>query len=279
MAVDQHYENFPVASLLLPAAMRGYVVDIYRFARHADDVADEGEVDDESRLTQLAYLMREINALFSYEAITAPTVQALTSLRNARFPGIEAKPFIDLLSAFSQDVRTKRYETYVELMDYCRQSANPVGRLMLGLARIQDPAALTDSDRICTALQLINFWQDAAVDVAKSSPRIYVPLEDFERFGVSVDNFPRYPHHRQLMQFQCVRTKDLLLAGSPLLRILNGRLRIEIALTIAGGLRILEKIENNDFDVRIRPTLRWYDLPRLTFLALRFLLAHGRLRR
>ena len=274
MAVDQHYENFPVASFFVPPQIRAHVVAIYRFARHADDIADEGDADDATRLSQLAALHGDVEALFRLEPASIPVVQALAPLRDAAIPGINAQPFLDLLSAFSQDVHTKRYDTFDELTDYCRRSANPVGRLMLALVGAQDVASIRASDQICTALQLINFWQDALIDVSRG--RIYVPQQDFAHFNVSDQNFPCYSDHRTLMQLQCERARSMMLAGAPLIRVLRGRFRIEIALTVAGGLRILEKIERNQFDVRIRPTLRWYDAPRFLFLATRTLLRSGR---
>ena len=274
MAVDQHYENFPVASLFVPAHIRAHVVAIYRFARHADDLADEGDADDETRLSKLAALHIDVAALFRLEPASSPVVQALAPLRDAAIPGVSAELFLDLLSAFSQDVRTKRYDTFDELTDYCRRSANPVGRLMLALVGVQDVASFQASDQICTALQLINFWQDAAIDASRG--RIYVPQHDFARLNVSDENFPRHPDHQALMQLQCGRARSMMLAGSQLIGVLRGRFRIEIAFTVAGGLRILEKIERNQFDVRIRPALRWYDAPRLLFLAMRALLSSGR---
>lgn len=275
MAVDQHYENFPVASFLVPPAIRPHVVAIYRFARHADDVADEGDADAESRLWQLARLRTDVEALFQNQPVHAPTVRMLALLRDTDIPGIDARPFLDLLSAFSQDVRVQRYESYSALEDYCRRSANPIGRLMLALSGVGNAASILASDRICTALQLINFWQDAAVDASRG--RIYVPHEDFAKFNVTEENFPMHSEHQELMRFQCERTLALMLAGAPLLGTLRGRLRLEIAFTIAGGLRILEKIKSNDFDVRIRPRMGWYDSPRLLLLALRLLLSSGRL--
>lgn len=271
MAVDQHYENFPVASFFVPHRIRAHVVAIYRFARHADDIADEGDASDQSRLSQLAVLHADVTALFRFETTSTSVVGALTPLRDAAIPGISAQPFLDLLSAFSQDVHVKRYAAFDDLIDYCRRSANPVGRLMLALVAVQDAASILASDRICTALQLINFWQDAAIDASRG--RIYVPQTDFARLNVSDKNFPRHPDHLALMKFQCERTRALMLAGTPLIAVLRGRFRIEIAFTVAGGLRILEKIERNQFDVSIRPTLRWYDAPRLLFLATRALLS------
>lgn len=268
MAVDQHYENFPVASLLVPAAMRAHVVAIYRFARHADDIADEGDAPAPRRQRALMALVTDIEKLFaghSAASIAAPTVRALAPLRDAGIPGIGRQPFLDLLSAFSQDTVTDRYPGRAELLDYCRRSANPVGRLMLALAGVSDSEALRASDQICTALQLINFWQDAAIDAARG--RIYVPLDAFARHQVVVDGFPAHPLHRALMREQCEAACDLMLQGTSLLAHLRGRFRLEIAFTIAGGLRILEKIAARDFDVRQRPVLRWYDVPRLAVLA------------
>lgn len=273
MSVDSHYENFPVASFLVPPAIRPYVVAIYRFARHADDVADEGEADAETRLSELALLRADVDALFRNQAVGAPTVRMLAPLRDSGTPGINAQPFLDLLSAFSQDVRTVRYESYAKLEDYCQRSASPIGQLMLALSGVRDEPSAKCSNLICTSLQLINFWQDAAIDASRG--RVYVPQQDFRKFNVSDDGFPQYPQHQALMRFQCERARALMLAGAPLLTALRGRLRLEIAATMAGGLRILEKIEHNKFDVRIRPKLRWYDSPRLLLLALRLLLSAG----
>jgi squalene synthase HpnC len=265
MAVDQHYENFPVASVLIPPRMRPFVVAIYRFARHADDIADEGDASPEAREAALNALDEDIRLLFMGERPLAPTVQALQALRDANFSGVNADLFHALLSAFRQDTRTHTYETYDQLLDYCARSANPVGRLMLALIGVQHHDALHQSDAICSALQLINFWQDAGLDASRG--RIYVPLSDFKSFGVALDRFPANPEHQALMQFQCERAEALMRSGARLLNHLSGRFRLEIAFTVAGGLRILEKIATNGFDVRLRPTLRWYDLPRLIYLA------------
>ncbi len=275
MAVDQHYENFPVASVLIPGPIRAFVVAIYRFARHADDIADEGDAAAADRVAILDALDGDIGALFRSQAVDAPTVMALAPLRDARITGIDEQPFRDLLSAFKQDVTGCSYTGFHELMDYCRRSANPVGRLMLALAGVTDENAKQASDHICSSLQLINFWQDAATDAARG--RIYVPQEDFTQFNVTSAQFPKHPLHRALMRFQCERTESLLRSGIPLLAQLSGRFRLEIAFTVAGGLRILEKIEQQDFDVRLRPTLRWYDAPRLLILATHALL-HSRRR-
>ena len=267
MAVDQHYENFPVASFLIPPRMRPFVAAIYRFARHADDIADEGDASAEQRVKALDAIDHDVRLLFEGERPLAPTVLGLVELRDAKLPGVSANLFHALLSAFRQDTHAHTYESFDQLLDYCSRSANPVGRLMLALVGVQQPEALRQSDAICSALQLINFWQDAGLDAGRG--RIYVPLADFKSFGVSIDRFPANPEHQALMQFQCERAAALMRSGVGLLNHLSGRFCLEIAFTVAGGLRILEKISANRFDVRLRPTLCWYDLPRLIYLAAR----------
>ena len=257
MTVDEHYENFPVASVLVPRAIRPFVVAIYRFARHADDVADEGNATAKERLATLSALDDDVVALFNGGEASAPTVRGLAIIRDAGFVAITAQPFRDLLDAFRQDLTVQRYESYKQLLDYCRRSANPVGRLMLALIGVNDARALASSDNICSALQLLNFWQDAAVDASRG--RIYVPHVEFVKHEASSAQFPTHPLHRKLMRAQCDRARGLLLSGVPLLTHLSGRFRLEIALTIAGGLRILDKIAANDWDVTQRPKLGWYD--------------------
>ena len=257
MTVDEHYENFPVASFLVPRAIRPFVVAIYRFARHADDVADEGDATTEERLATLLALDGDVVALFSGGAANAPTVRGLSIIRDAGFVAITAQPFRDLLDAFRQDLTVRRYESYELLLEYCRRSANPVGRLMLALVGVNSAEALTASDSICSALQLINFWQDAAIDASRG--RIYVPEVEFAKHKVTSDRFPTYPLHKALMRAQCESARTLLSTGVPLLTHLSGRFRLEIAFTMAGGLRILDKIAANDWDVTQRPKLGWYD--------------------
>ena len=257
MTVDEHYENFPVASVLIPRAIRPLVVAIYRFARHADDVADEGNATAAERLSTLAALDDDVQALFNNGLVRTSTVRGLTVIRESQFPAITAQPFRDLLAAFQQDLTVHSYESYEQLLDYCRRSANPVGRLMLALVGVQDAPSLAASDNICTALQLINFWQDAAIDASRG--RIYVPRVEFAKHNVPSAEFPTHPLHRALMRDQCERAHALLLSGVPLLKSLSGRFRLEIAFTIAGGLRILDKIAANDWNVAMRPKLGWYD--------------------
>jgi len=164
--------------------------------------------------------------------------------------GLPIQAFRDLLSAFKQDVVTVRYESFHDLLDYCRRSANPVGTLMLALYGVSDPQSRRESDAVCTSLQLINFWQDVAVDWKKS--RIYLPLEDLRRFGVTEAQIAegRMDHAwKELMRFEIRRAREMMLAGAPLALRLPGRIGWELRLVVQGGLRILERIESVDYDV------------------------------
>jgi squalene synthase HpnC len=269
MAVDQHYENFPVASWLIPTHIRPLVVALYRFARAADDIADEGDATDEERLRALSYVSIEAKRVFEGFSTDNKIAQHVQYIKDMRVEGVDEQPFCALISAFEQDVVKKRYVTRVELLDYANRSANPVGRLMLLFFGIRTESSQRASDAICTALQLINFWQDAQIDIAKG--RIYVPQKEFAKHHVDESNFPSHPTHRALMRAQCEHANAMLWSGASLLRELSGRFRYEIAFTIAGGARILEKIAANDYDVTKRPTLRWYDSVSLVLLAWRAL--------
>ena len=251
----EHYENFPVASFLLPRRLVPAVEAIYAFARSADDIADEGEAAPAERLSELERYGRELRAIEHGATPADPMFVRLAGVvREFRLP---VAPMHDLLSAFRQDVVTSRYPDYTALLDYCRRSANPVGRLMLELYDAVDERNLRDSDAICTALQLINFWQDVAIDLAKG--RIYLPQEDLERHGVSeaeLASGPSTPAWRALMRFEVERARSLMLGGSPLVHRLPGRIGWELRLMVQGGLRILEAIERADYDVfRRRPTM------------------------
>ena len=251
----EHYENFPVASFLLPRRLVPAVEAIYAFARSADDIADEGDAAPPERLAALARYGQELAAIERGVVPADPLFARLSHVVSEfRLP---VAPMHDLLSAFRQDVVTTRYADYTLLLDYCRRSANPVGRLMLELYDAVDERNLRDSDAICSALQLINFWQDVAIDLAKG--RIYLPLEDLERHGVSEAELaasPATPAWRALMRFEVERARALMLSGAPLVRRLPGRIGWELRLMVQGGLRILEAIERADYDVfRRRPTL------------------------
>jgi len=258
MPVD-HYENFPVASILMPKWLRKPVAAIYHFARAADDIADEGDLPDEERLRQLDEFRAELARLAQNEAPLTPLFQNLaTEIAEHALP---MQPFHDLLDAFSQDVVKKRYANFDELLDYCRRSANPVGTLLLHLYGEATPANLAYSDAICTSLQLINFWQDVAKDYAIG--RIYLPLNDMAQFGVNEAQIAQGVndgHWRALMKFEVDRARTMMLSGKPLGSILTGRIGLEMRMIIAGGLRILDKLEADDYDMfRHRPVLRPLD--------------------
>lgn len=247
MAVD-HYENFPVASLLLPARLRPAVTAIYAFARSADDIADEGEAQPEERLAALHAYEAQLDLIAQQSPCTHPIFKRLQ--QTIAEHDLPLQPFRDLLSAFRQDVVTTRYPRYTDLLDYCRRSANPVGTLMLHLYGAANEENIRDSDAICSALQLINFWQDVAIDWQKA--RIYLPLEDLERFGVSETDIAHArsdQRWQQLMQFELTRARTLMLSGAPLARRLPGRIGLELRMVVQGGLRILERIEAVQGDV------------------------------
>ncbi len=247
MAVD-HYENFPVASLLLPARLRPAVTAIYAFARSADDIADEGEARPEERLAALHAYEAQLDLIAQQSPCTHPIFTRLQ--QTIAEHALPLQPFRDLLSAFRQDVVTTRYRRYSDLLDYCRRSANPVGTLMLHLYGAANEENIRDSDAICSALQLINFWQDVAIDWQKA--RIYLPLEDLERFGVSENDIAQAcsgPRWQQLLQFELERARALMRSGAPLARRLPGRIGLELRLVVQGGLRILERIEAVQGDV------------------------------
>ncbi len=268
MAVD-HYENFPVASILLPARLRPAVEAIYAFARSADDLADEGDASPHERIAALNAYEAQLDLIAAGGIPAEPMFRKLHGIvLGWQLP---LTPMRDLLSAFRQDVVTTRYADFTTLLDYCRRSANPVGALMLHLYGAADARNLAQSDAICSALQLINFWQDVAIDWQKS--RIYVPLEDLTRFGVSETQLTEQrvdDAWRQLMAFEIDRARALLLAGAPLALRLPGRIGWELRLVVQGGLHILAAIEAADYDVfRQRPTLRKTDYLRMLWRALR----------
>ncbi len=264
-----HYENFPVASLLLPQTLREPVGVIYRFARTADDFADEGDDAPEARLEKLQAFRLELEGIRAGRP--ARTALFADVGRIVRDHGLPLPLFQDLLDAFSQDVVKNRYADHAEVLDYCRRSANPVGRLLLALFREDSPRNLQDSDRICSALQLINFWQDVRIDY-ETKDRIYLPQDDMRRFGVGEEHLRRHlcdAAFRELMRLQVDRARQLMLEGSSLVARLEGRFRLEIAITVQGGLRILEKLEAAQYDMfRRRPVHRWFDWPLLFLRAL-----------
>lgn len=254
-----HYENFPVASRRLPADLRGPVAAVYAFARAADDMADEGDLPPEERLRRLAGWRTRLHAPHAGH----PVFWALADVI-ARY-GLPLDPFERLVSAFEQDVTVRRFPTFSDVLDYCRRSANPVGELVLRLFRAWTPARGRQSDALCTALQLANFWQDVTVDAKKD--RIYAPLEDLKVMGLTERQYldgPFTEAHRELMAHQVDRTWTLFRAGRGLCDDAPPALRKELRLVWLGGTRILEKIEAAGWDAWAgRPALDKMDWARL----------------
>lgn len=251
----------------MPLHLRPAVEAIYAFARSADDIADEGVATPEERLQGLEEFRTELQVIGKGGSPDLPLFKKLAQTITSH--NLPLQPFHDLLSAFSQDVITTRYDTFADLLDYCRRSANPVGILMLHLYEVSEAQAFRESDAICTALQLINFWQDVAVDWGKN--RIYMPLEDLKQFGVSetdIANGNAGDSWRRLMQFQVDRARAMMLSGAPLALRLPGRIGWELRLVVQGGLRILERIEAVNGDVfRRRPKLGLFDWLRMAWRA------------
>jgi phytoene synthase len=258
MPVD-HYENFPVASILMPRRLRKPVAAIYHFARAADDIADEGDLDSAERLRQLDEFRAELARISSNTAPTSQLFRLLaTEINHYALP---LQPFHDLLDAFSQDVLKKRYANFDEVLDYCKRSANPVGNLLLHLYKDATPVNLAYSDAICTSLQLINFWQDVAKDYAIG--RIYLPLDEMSQHGIAEEQIAAGrvdAAWRTFMTFQVERTRAMMMSGKPLGSILTGRIGLEMRMITAGGLRILDKLEAVKYDMfRRRPVLKPHD--------------------
>ena len=260
MTID-HYENFPVASILLPAYLRRPVELIYRFARSADDFADEGDLPDQERLRLIAAYSDQLRAIEAGKTPQEPLFADLAAVIHEYHLPVQL--LHDLLSAFAQDVGKKRYADHDEVLDYCRRSANPVGRLLLTLYGTATPRNLQCSDNICSALQIINFLQDIAIDYANG--RIYMPQNELLRFGISEEQIAdgRIDEiWRHFMTFQVGRARQMLHDGAPLGGRLQGRIGLEMRMIIAGGGRILNKIAGVGYDVfQRRPVLRAWDWP------------------
>lgn len=250
-----HYENFPVASRLVPAALRPHVAAIYAFARGADDIADEPGRAPAERLRLLDDWAAQLRG-----HPRTPVFEALAETRR-RFE-LPLEPFEDLLSAFRQDVQVSRYDTWDDVVDYCRRSANPVGRLVLRLAGIRRADADAYSDAVCTALQLTNFWQDLAIDWRRG--RLYVPREVWSRAGARLEDLDRGVVSEAWADAlrQCARvTQAYFERGRPVCDLLPGRLRYELRATWLGGVRVLGKLAAARYDVfRHRPVLKRTDL-------------------
>lgn len=271
MSVD-HYENFPVASILCPPRIRPAVAAIYHFARTADDLADEGTASPGERLADLAAYREDLRRGLAGDTPSARWAQVFAALsRQVQAFDLPAAPLHDLLDAFAQDASNPLYDDRGQLLDYCRRSANPVGRLLLHLYGIHDAPALRQSDAICSALQLINFWQDLSVDGPRG--RHYVCAEDRSRHGVTLDDLARCvdsAQSRALVRDLVDWSQALMLEGAPLALRVPGRAGWELRLVVQGGLAILEKIGAMDHAALLkRPTLSAWDLPRLLWRAWR----------
>jgi hydroxysqualene synthase len=268
-----HYENFPVASVLCPPALRPAVTAIYWFARTADDIADEGDADPAARLAELSAYRADLLAMLAIGAPSLRWPKVFAALHDTlQTHALPPALLLDLLSAFEQDVHKHNYADRAELLDYCRRSANPVGRLLLHLYGVSGSAALRQSDAICTALQLVNFWQDLGVDTRRG--RLYVPMTDCERFGMPASALlqarTETPAVRALLGELVRWARALMLEGAPLVHAVPGRAGWELRLVVQGGLRILDKIEALNFaTLGTRPALRWYDAPQLLWRAVR----------
>jgi len=261
-----HYENFPVASLLVPARLRPAVAALYRFARHADDLADEGDATPDERLAALDALDRALRG----EAEDPPVVAQLRPHLVAH--ALPVAPLRALLSAFAQDVGPVRHASWASVTDYCSRSANPVGELMLRLFGAWSPLTRIPSDQICTALQVLNFLQDLAQDWRRG--RLYLPLDELRGAGLSEEEIGRSVAAGRasdaLAHFlagQTGRARALLESGAVLVQRVPWRLSLELRAIVAGGLRVADRLRDGGHDpIACRPKLGWHDAPALARL-------------
>ena len=273
LAISQtHYENFPVASIILPKHLRRPIALIYAFARQADDFADEGNMPDDERLNHLNFFKEQLDLVKNKTQSQVELFNALSEM--VRENNLPWQPFYDLLDAFSQDVTKSRYANFNEIKYYCRRSANPIGQLLLHLYKQATPLNLTYANHICTSLQLINFYQDIAIDFDDThhKRRIYLCQDEMVRFNVTesqIANKQMEENWQQFMLFNINRAQDLLNAGKPLGRILPGRLGLEMRLIINGGQHILNRLRQVNGDIFTqRPVIKAWHWPIIFFKAL-----------
>jgi squalene synthase HpnC len=252
-----HYENFPVGSLLIPKKLQPHVCAVYAFARRADDIADEDfpEADRIPALTAWEGLLEKS----LHGRVNHPVFLALReTIREFKIP---TQLLVDLVTAFKMDVQVKRHPTFKDVLYYCRHSAEPVGRLVLHLFGYREESLMVLSDKICTALQLANFWQDVAVDLKKN--RIYIPLEDLTQFNYSPEQLFAHEYNKafcQVMEYQVDRTEAMFLEGAPLVYHTPGRLGLELKCVVLGGLTVLKKIRQLNYDtLNQRPVIQGKD--------------------
>jgi squalene synthase HpnC len=265
--VRSHYENFPVASLLLPRALRQPIAVIYAFARSADDFADEGQLSEQQRLEKLNAYSQQLETLGKAQA-TDPIFIALRDVIDRH--QLPLQLFHDLLTAFKQDVTKKRYANFAEVLNYCQHSANPVGRLLLYLIHQATPENLQQSDAICSALQLINFLQDIHQDFDENN-RIYFPQDEMQQWGINETMIKQQQSSdamRGLVNQQLQRAKTMMLAGAPLGNRIPGRFGLQLRMMINGGLQVLKLLENQQQNVFSRPRLNTRDWFTIAFNSL-----------
>jgi phytoene synthase len=271
----EHYENFPVASWLLPAKTRPHVAAVYAFARVADDFADEGHAPASERLGRLEDWRTRLHECAEGSSVARGDGHDAVFLalgHTLRSYALPVSLCDDLLSAFAQDVTTTRYETWAELLDYCRRSANPVGRLVLRIAGFADETLARQSDAVCTALQLTNFWQDFAIDWRRG--RLYLPLEEAAKWNARPDTLDPErlsPEWQRALEAAAARTRALFETGRPVCDGVAGRLRYELRVTWLGGMAILDRLAATGYDpARHRPALGARDAWRLLYRAVRW---------
>jgi squalene synthase HpnC len=263
--VRSHYENFPVASFILPKHLRRPISVIYAFARNADDFADEGDWDADTRLAKLKDYDDKLDIIATGQKLDDPVFVALADVIKEH--ALPLQLFHDLITAFRLDVTKTRYKDINDVWNYCRYSANPVGRLLLHLTKEDSVENLERSDAICSSLQLINFLQDIEQDLVESN-RIYLPQEDMLRFQVTEDQLKEKCSNGamlKLIQQQILYVREKMLFGKPLGRVVRGRFGFQLRIMINGGLRVLELLEKQQNDLFSRPRLGKFDWLRMVW--------------
>ena len=272
MLTREHYENFPVASFVLPKHLRHPISLIYTFARQADDFADEGRHKPETRLAMLQGFREQLDIIEDNGHSKSAFFKDFgVMIRKHKLP---LAPFYDLLDAFSQDVTKTHYDNFTELLDYCRRSANPIGALLLYLFEKATPENMVYSNKVCTALQLINFYQDISIDFEDKNhkSRIYLCQDEMKKFGITEGQIAAQHVNadwEKFMMFNIERAEAMLIEGKPLEHILPGRIGLEMRMIIGGGEQVIHKLKNSRGDIfKHRPTLKVWDWPVILLKAL-----------